>query len=134
MRLGFSCPFPVSAVPVLDLISCSSNRVARQSARRSCHQNLLITEGEIKPPVGKAWKVLYNRCMKNIDIAYHLKGRWKNIKQKENEVLRISSPEVRFWQTSALMDFTRTLGPSPEDELERRGVMETWKKLKARLG
>ncbi len=72
--------------------------------------------------------------MKNIDTAYHLKGRWKNIKQKENEALRASTLEVRFRQTSALMDFAGSLARAPEDDPDRMVVIETWKKLKKRLG
>ncbi len=98
------------------------------------HLYVRIRESEFKPPVGKERKVLYNGCMENIDIAYHLKGRWKNIKKKENEVLKTSSPEVRFRQTSALMDFTRSLEPAAEDERQRRGVIKTWAKLRAGHG
>lgn len=86
-------------------------------------------------PLEKNRVLMYNTgAMKKSDVVFHLKGRWRNIAEKEKEALSRASCEERLIQTAALMDFARHCTRREEGDPGVDGVRKTWKKLKARLG
>ena len=79
--------------------------------------------------------LMYNTgAMKKSDVVFHLKGRWRNIAEKENEALIRASCEERLIQTAALIDFAKHCTRREEDDPGVETVRNTWKRLKARLG
>ena len=70
--------------------------------------------------------------MNKKDAAYHLKGRWKEIGEREKEELKNTPFEVRFLQTSALMQFAAVLSRARKNDKKEQVVRRHWKILRER--
>ncbi len=68
--------------------------------------------------------------MRKKEVVFHLKGRWQRVREREIAELRRTPFGVRFAQTSALMQFAKSL--KRENGQEKNDIRSYWKRLKRR--
>jgi hypothetical protein len=73
---------------------------------------------------------LYNNRMKKKEIIYHLKGRWEQVKKREEEELKNTTFEVRFLQTASLMGFFNLLSRPEKNVKKEQNIGEYWEKIR----
>ncbi len=73
--------------------------------------------------------IWYNQNVRKKKVIDHLKTRWQRIKEREILELQQTSFNVRFIQTSVLMQFANSLNWRKKQK-EQEDICRSWKKLR----